>query len=133
VAEGCGSVGGFIIAARRREQPVQGRGDGVRSVSSPGCGLRRFQELVGCDRRGHGTDPVVLGSGFRGLTFNGNVAVTRNLAFVSTNQTLYAMSLATHELVWSWPSQGNFAISGSGTLYLVESTFPSKLVAFRLR
>ncbi len=68
--------------------------------------------------------------------FHHNVIVTKNLAFVSAEQAVYAIDLATHKPVWSWPTPGVIAISGSGTLYVVEDYRESpagKLLAFRLR
>lgn len=67
--------------------------------------------------------------------FHRNVVVTQNLAFVSTNRALYAIDLATHRPVWSSPTPGMVAISGSGIMYVVvggsEST--GQLLAFKLR
>jgi outer membrane protein assembly factor BamB len=66
--------------------------------------------------------------------FHRNVVVTRNLAFVSTNRALYAIDLATHRPVWSSPTPGMVAVSGSGIMYVVvggrEST--GQLLAFKL-
>ena len=72
------------------------------------------------------------------ISFQGNVVLTRNLAFVSTDKALYAIDLVTRQPVWSIPVPGNVAISGEGTLYLVPAQVPnqpqsSKLLAYRLR
>jgi hypothetical protein len=47
---------------------------------------------------------------------------------------VYAIDLATHKQVWSWPTPGLIAISGAGTLCLVDNYGESsgKLLAFRL-
>ena len=53
--------------------------------------------------------------------FHRNVVVTDNLAFVSTDRAVYAIDLRTREPVWSYPTPGMLAISGGGTLYIVEA------------
>lgn len=52
--------------------------------------------------------------------FHRNVVVTDNLVFVSTDRAIYALDLATRQPVWSYPTPGMMAISGGGTLYVVE-------------
>jgi len=75
------------------------------------------------------------GPGTADTEFHRNVVVTQNVAFVSTNRALYAIDLATHRPVWSSPTPGMVAISGSGIMYVVvggrEST--GQLLAFKLR
>jgi outer membrane protein assembly factor BamB len=64
-----------------------------------------------------------------------NVVVTKNLVFVSTGLGTHAINLATRQSVWSTPVTGSMAISGNGTLYIVEGTGIStgRLLAFSLR
>jgi hypothetical protein len=50
--------------------------------------------------------------------FKSEVLLTKNLAFVSTNLSTYAIDLATHKPVWSYPVIGNLALSSNGVLYL---------------
>jgi Putative Ig domain/PQQ-like domain len=50
--------------------------------------------------------------------FKSEVLLTKNLAFVSTNLSTYAIDLATHKPVWSYPVTGNLALSSNGVLYL---------------
>ncbi len=47
-----------------------------------------------------------------------NIIVTDNLLFVSTKTTVYAISLTTHQPVWSYPASGKLALSASGLLYI---------------
>lgn len=47
-----------------------------------------------------------------------NVVVTDNLAFVSTTTRVYAISLATHTAVWSYPRGGRLSVSRNGVLYI---------------
>jgi hypothetical protein len=47
-----------------------------------------------------------------------SVVATQNLAFVSTDQTVYAIDLTTHLPVWSFPMGGRLSISTSGILYI---------------
>ena len=69
------------------------------------------------------------------VRFHRNVVVTDNLVFVSTNRAVYALDLATRQPVWSYPAPGMLAISGSGTLYIVEGTNEStgRLIAIALK
>jgi len=60
--------------------------------------------------------PQPLGSETR---FIGDVLVTNNLVFVSTNTTTYAISQSTHQPVWSIPVPGRLALSANGVLYVV--------------
>jgi hypothetical protein len=50
--------------------------------------------------------------------FKSEVLLTKNLAFVSTNLSTYAVDLITHKTVWSYPVTGNLALSSNGVLYL---------------
>lgn len=50
--------------------------------------------------------------------FKSEVLLTKNLAFVSTNLSTYAVDLTTHKAVWSYPVTGNLALSSNGVLYL---------------
>ena len=47
-----------------------------------------------------------------------DLLVTDNLLFVSTDQHVYALDLATHAPVWSYGRGGNMAISANGVLYI---------------
>ncbi|MDH5831536.1 PQQ-binding-like beta-propeller repeat protein [Luteimonas sp. M1R5S18] len=68
------------------------------------------------------------------VAFQHNVVVTANLVFVSTDRAVHALSLRTKRLVWSYPVPGKLAISGGGTLYIVETTERStgRLIAISL-
>lgn len=59
----------------------------------------------------------------------GNLVVTDNLIFVGTNQSTYAIDLATHQPVWSTPDVGSLAISSNKILYIVK---PGAIEAFSL-
>ncbi len=50
--------------------------------------------------------------------FKSEVLLTKNLAFVSTNLSTYAVDLTTHKAAWSYPVTGNLALSSNGVLYL---------------
>jgi hypothetical protein len=50
--------------------------------------------------------------------FKSEVLLTKNLAFVSTNLSTYAVDLTMHKTVWSYPVTGNLALSSNGVLYL---------------
>ncbi|MBN8212420.1 MAG: PQQ-binding-like beta-propeller repeat protein [Xanthomonadales bacterium] len=69
------------------------------------------------------------------LGFHRNVVVTDNLVFVSTDRAVYALDLTTHQPVWSYPAPGMLAISGGGTLYIVEGArVPTgRLIAIALK
>lgn len=47
-----------------------------------------------------------------------NIIVTDNLLFVSSNTKVYAVSLSTHQAVWSYPVPGTLALSPNGVLYI---------------
>ena len=68
-------------------------------------------------------------------SFHRNVVVTDNLVFVSTDRAIYALDLTTRQPVWSYPTPGLLAISGGGTLYIVEgATQPTgRLIAIALK
>ncbi len=52
--------------------------------------------------------------------FESEVLLTRNMAFVSTNNAVYGIDTTTHKAVWSYPTNGGarLAISANGVLYL---------------
>jgi len=54
-------------------------------------------------------------------SYVGDVLLTNNLVFLSTNTTIYAIDTTTHQSVWSMPTSGYFALSEYGVLYVVES------------
>jgi outer membrane protein assembly factor BamB len=47
-----------------------------------------------------------------------NIVVTDNLAFVSSASKVYAVNLATHQTVWTFPKPGRLALSPNGVLYI---------------
>jgi hypothetical protein len=53
-------------------------------------------------------------------SYVGDVLLTNNLVFLSTNTTIYAIDTATHQSVWSLPTSGYLALSEYGVLYVVE-------------
>jgi outer membrane protein assembly factor BamB len=67
--------------------------------------------------------------------FHRNIVVTRNLLFVSTDQAVYAIDLATRQSVWRYPVPGMLAISANRTLYIAAGARESngKLIAIRLK
>jgi PQQ-like domain len=54
-------------------------------------------------------------------SYVGDVLVTNNMVFLSTNTTIYAIDTTTHLSVWSIPTAGFLALSENGVLYVVES------------
>ncbi|MES2162708.1 MAG: PQQ-binding-like beta-propeller repeat protein [Pseudomonadota bacterium] len=48
----------------------------------------------------------------------GNVVLTNNLAFVSTDSVTYAIDRSTHASVWTYPVGGKLSMSSSGILYI---------------
>jgi hypothetical protein len=54
-------------------------------------------------------------------SYVGDVLVTNNLVFLSTNTTIYAIDTTSHQSVWSMPTSGYLALSENGVLYVVES------------
>lgn len=67
--------------------------------------------------------------------FLGNVVATKNLVFVSTDDHLYALDVATHQMVWQAPYPGALAISANGTLVIATGGWLSNggVVAFKLQ
>jgi PQQ-like domain len=53
-------------------------------------------------------------------SYVGDVLLTNNLVFLSTNTTIYAIDATTHQSVWSLPTSGYLALSEYGVLYVVE-------------
>ena len=68
-------------------------------------------------------------------SFHRNVVVTRNLVFVSTDTSVYAIDLNTRQSVWSYPNPGMLAISALPNLYIATGATISdgNLVAIKLR
>jgi hypothetical protein len=54
-------------------------------------------------------------------SFIGDVLLTNNLVFVSTNVAVYAIDLTTHAPVWSYSSPGRLALSANGILYIATT------------
>jgi hypothetical protein len=54
-------------------------------------------------------------------SYVGDVLLTNNLVFLSTNTTIYAIDTTTHQSVWSMPTSGYLALSEYGVLYVVET------------
>lgn len=50
--------------------------------------------------------------------FAGEVLLTKNLVFVSTNRSTYAIDLNSHRTVWSYPMSGRLALSANGVFYI---------------
>jgi outer membrane protein assembly factor BamB len=68
-------------------------------------------------------------------SFHRNILVTHNLVFVSTDQNVYAIDLATHEAVWHVAKSGMLALSSSGLLLITTGATLSdgNLVAIKLK
>jgi len=62
--------------------------------------------------------------------FVSEVLLTDNLAFVTTTRTTYAIDLATHRPVFSFPASGKLALSANGVLYIHNAT---DLIAINLK
>ena len=54
--------------------------------------------------------------------FVGDVLVTNNLVFVSTDASTYAIDRSTHLPVWSYAASGSLALSANGVLYIKGAT-----------
>jgi outer membrane protein assembly factor BamB len=63
-------------------------------------------------------------------TFDSDVLLTKNLVFVSTTTTTYAIDRTTHAMVWSYQAAGKLALSANGILYIKGT---SKIVAINLK
>jgi len=69
--------------------------------------------------------------------FIGDVMVTQNLVFVSTNSNVYAVDLTRHATAWSYPQPGTLSMSSSGILHLAtygtdSSVSNGTIIAFNL-
>lgn len=62
--------------------------------------------------------------------FKSEVLLTNNLIFVSTDLSTYAIDVATHRTVWSYPLMGRLALSQNGILYIQGTDL---LVAINLK
>lgn len=51
---------------------------------------------------------------------SGSVVVTRNLVFVTSTSTLYAIHRGSHDVVWTSSSTGSLAFSADGGLFVVD-------------
>jgi outer membrane protein assembly factor BamB len=60
-------------------------------------------------------------------TVKGQLIVTNNLVFVSTEKFIYAISKTTHQTVWSYRTNGSLSL-GMGHLYVVQE--PGILLSF---
>jgi len=61
----------------------------------------------------------------------GPMIVTKNMLLVSTATNTYAVDLATHQQVWSYPAGGSLALSAQGILFIAQST--GRLTAVSVR
>ena len=61
----------------------------------------------------------------------GPMIATRNLLLVSTAANTYAVDLASHAQVWSYPAGGHLALSSQGILFIAQSS--GKLTAVSVR
>jgi len=61
----------------------------------------------------------------------GPMIVTKNLLLVSTAATTYAVDLASHTPVWTYPAGGQLALSAQGILFIAQSS--GKLTAVSMR
>ena len=61
--------------------------------------------------------------------FTSEALVTKNLVFISTRTTTYAIDRSTHLAVWSYKAAGKLALSANGILYIQSS---SRIVAINL-
>lgn len=52
----------------------------------------------------------------------GNLVLTENLLFLSTDVATYAIDLGSHQAVWSTPRTGKLAMSSNRVLYIVTAT-----------
>jgi outer membrane protein assembly factor BamB len=68
--------------------------------------------------------------------FVGNVVAAHNLIFVSTEKTVYAIDVKTHQPVWSYPAAGTLSISAGNVLYIrtlvTTSTTSSPVSAYNI-
>ncbi|AWB68452.1 hypothetical protein C2869_19480 [Saccharobesus litoralis] len=51
-----------------------------------------------------------------------NIIVTRNVVFVQTYNTTYAINLSTQQQIWSYAAAGSMALNNDGTLYIVTAS-----------
>ncbi len=61
----------------------------------------------------------------------GTMIATNNLLFVSTGAATYAVDLAAHKQVWSYPASGLLALGQQGTLFVAQAN--GKLAALSVR
>jgi outer membrane protein assembly factor BamB len=62
--------------------------------------------------------------------FVSDVLVTRNLVFISTDRTTFAIDRTSHKTVWTEPAGGRLSLSANGILYIKNDT---DIVAINLR
>ncbi len=53
--------------------------------------------------------------------FIGNLVVSNNMLFLSTNRRTHAIDLASHTSVWHYGKPGHKAISAQGVLYIATT------------
>jgi len=54
-------------------------------------------------------------------TFIGDVLLTRNLVFFSTNVAVYAVDTTTRSMAWSYPKPGRVTLSNNKVLYIATT------------
>jgi outer membrane protein assembly factor BamB len=54
--------------------------------------------------------------------WRGNILLTQNLVFVSTDNATFAIDRTTHETVWTQPFSGKLTLSANGVLYINSGT-----------
>lgn len=61
----------------------------------------------------------------------GAVIATRNLLFVSTSTSSYAIDIATRQMVWSYAAGGHLALSSQGILFIAQASGELAAIAVR--
>ena len=61
----------------------------------------------------------------------GPIIATKNLLLVSTAANTYAIDLASHAHVWSYPAGGHLTLSSQGILFIAQSSGRLTAVAMR--
>ncbi|WP_306396321.1 PQQ-binding-like beta-propeller repeat protein [Telluria beijingensis] len=126
---GDGNLAAFDLKTRTRSWIVDGA-----SIGTPAYGNGAIYTLGANGKAFAARSPATGALLWEVMLDDANytdIVVTRNLAFVSSENTTQAIDLATRKVAWTYPLGGSMAISARGVLYILTSS--GALAAINLR
>lgn len=112
-------ISSFDLAQRQFKWALDGLYVSQPSVANGVIYVRRDTVIVAL-RESDGTELWTWGAPYG--VVSGPVIVTKNLLFATTPIATYAVDIATHRAMWSYPAGGHMTISKSGSLLIAQES-----------